>query len=553
MKKNSLISINNNGEVIKVKSGTALFNILPTKINNFTVVAALLNNKAVSLNTHIYSDTDISPLTTEHWEGERIYRRSVTFLLLEAARQQFPEFNFELGASIGIAQWIQIKGLKDERLGLLTEKISLKMQELIKENISFRVESWPTEKAIKYFNENDKTEVASFLHIWNQAKVSLISCNAVYFLSMGPLVPCAGFISNFQIKPVESGLILLAGETKGPDFTTNTVATYAKVVERSKQWLNSMNITTVGSLNHACVRGNISQIITVAEGFHEKSIGQIADAIFIDKKKPRIICIAGPSSSGKTTFIKRLSVQLQVNGLLPFSISLDNYYIDRDKTIRDEKGNYYFEALEALDLPLLRQHLNTLLKGETVKTAKYLFTVGKSVPEGGDIINLPENGILLLEGIHGLNPELIGNAVNNNRLFKIFIQPMNSLPFDAFSRVNPSDLRLLRRIIRDRYTRGQLPEDNIMRWYSVREGEKKHIYPYINQADIVFDSSLIYELSVLKVYGERYLLEVPNTHPAYTTAFRLRYLLNQFVSIYPDHVPRNSILREFIGGSTFEY
>jgi uridine kinase len=319
------------------------------------------------------------------------------------------------------------------------------------------------------------------------------------------------------------------------------------------RWLASLGVTSVGAFNRGCVTGSVSETIRVAEGFHEKRLGKIADGIAAREGRVRVVGIAGPSSSGKTTFIKRLKVQLTLVGIDPVALSLDDYYVDRARTPRDDKGEYDYEALEALDLELLRDHVHRLLRGETVRTAKYDFLTGTSHADGGSEITLGPRRVLMLEGIHGLNPKLLSDAVPSAHVFRIFIQPMTALPYDAASRVSPSDLRLLRRIVRDRRGRGCTPGDNILRWPSVRRGERLHIFPFVDQADVVFDTSLAYELSVLKTYAERYLLEVPVEHPAHPTANRLRQLVDKFVAIHAAHVPPTSILREFIGESAFEY
>jgi uridine kinase len=231
---------------------------------------------------------------------------------------------------------------------------------------------------------------------------------------------------------------------------------------------------------------------------------------------------------------------------------LDDYYVDREKTTRDAHGDYDFEALEALDLQMLDNNVRRIFAGETIKTARYDFVTGKSIPEGGKEVTLSPSDVLVIEGIHGLNPRLLGTILDRERIFRVFIQPMTALPFDSLTRVNVSDIRLLRRIVRDRHTRGYNAASNILRWPSVRAGETKHIFPYLAQADAIFDSSLVYELGVIKVFADRYLLEVPQEHPSFVTAHRLRQLIDKFVTIYPDHVPPTSILREFIGDSGFE-
>jgi uridine kinase len=325
------------------------------------------------------------------------------------------------------------------------------------------------------------------------------------------------------------------------------------MVRDHQRWLAAMGVTSVGAFNDLCISGQVSQLIRVAEGFHEKRIGLVADAIASARDRIRIISIAGPSSSGKTTFIKRLTVQLQINGVNPVGISLDNYYVDRDRTPRDARGELDFEALEAIDLALLQDHVRRLLAGEVVKTARYDFITGKGDPEGGPAIRLRPGDALMLEGIHGLNPALLGAIPREGELFRVFIHPATTLPFDRLTRTSATDLRLLRRIVRDRHQRGYSAADNVLRWPSVQAGEREHIFPFQHEADAVFDSALIYEPAVLKVFAERYLLEVPPDHPAFPTALRLRYLVDRFVSIYPDHVPPTSLIREFIGGSGFEY
>jgi uridine kinase len=388
----------------------------------------------------------------------------------------------------------------------------------------------------------------------------MVSCGQIYALSIGPHVSSAGLIRGFELRPHDGGLLLHYGD-EGPlepvaslvDTTRAPIGGDEAMMREHQRWLASLGVTSIGAFNRACVEGEVTQIIRVAEGFHEKEIGQVADDIATRAGKVRVVCIAGPSSSGKTTFIKRLRVQLQVNGITPVPISLDDYYVDRERTPRDAKGELDFEAFDALDLALLQQQLVRLMAGEPVTVARYDFAAGKSFPNGGRGIKLGARDILMLEGIHGLNPRLLQSDTARDRVFRVFIHPMTSLPYDRLSQVDPSDMRLLRRIVRDRHTRGANAADNIMRWPSVRHGERAHIFPYIGEADVVFDSSLVYELSILKVFAERYLLEVPQTHPAYATAYRLRRLIDRFVAIYPDHVPPTSIIREFIGGSGFEY
>ncbi|HEY5955216.1 MAG TPA: nucleoside kinase, partial [Polyangiaceae bacterium] len=324
------------------------------------------------------------------------------------------------------------------------------------------------------------------------------------------------------------------------------------MTQQQERWLETVSVRGVGDFNRASISGYVGELINVSEGFHEKRISRIADEVHGRGKAARIVCIAGPSSSGKTTFIKRLRVQLQVLGMNPIAISLDDYYCDRELSPRDEQGEYDFESLDALRLDVLQNHVGRLLNGEAVNTAHYSFKTGKSQAEEGPLVKLDHRSVLMLEGIHGLNPRLLAHT-GKDEVFRVFICPLAQLPFDRVTRLHASDIRLIRRIVRDRHSRGYSAAATISRWQSVRSGERKHIFPYQHHADAVFDSSLIYEAAVLKVYAERYLLEVPREHPAWPTALRLLNLVDRFVALYPDRVPPTSILREFIGDSAFQY
>ncbi len=545
------VNVKINGNQSVVKTGTKVGSLLPEKIACFPVVSALINNKAVSLSTPVTFSCEISPLTTQNWEGERIYRHSSVLLLFEAAREIGILKNLKLGVSSGNMQWIEILNPDNIARKKIAKYLLDKVKELIQKNLPFREEWWFKEEAADYFNENGFIEAANLLHNRREMTVPMISCGKVYALGFGPLVSNTGLIENFELISNNGELILSVGNTKNElHQMTNS---YSSVMNEPNKWLNSFGLTSVGSFNQFCIDDDISKIIHVAEGFHEKRLSSIADIIAHKENKIKIICIAGPSSSGKTTFIKRLTIQLQVNGITPLNLSLDDYYLDRELIKKDESGNYDFESLSALNIKLLKSHLEKLNNGESIKTPIYNFSSGKSIIDAGQEIILTGNDVLLIEGIHGLNPALIDNIIPKDEIFRIFIQPMISLPLDHLIKVNPSDLRLLRRIVRDRYQRGFSAEENIMRWEFVRKGERENIFPFISQADAIFDTSLVYEISVLKVYAERYLQEVPENHPAFTTAFRLRQLIDNFITIYPEHVPPTSILREFIGNSGFKY
>lgn len=544
------IHIQGQDQAVNVPTGTPAMKLLPTEAKGSPLVAALVNHKCVALTTPMISDASLAPLTISHWEGERIYRHSASLLLLEAAHQIYPELKLSMALSVGGTQWIRVEKSPIESLPVLAQALQGMMEELIRLCKPFRHEWWSVEEAISFFKDNQRPEAAALIQTVRNSRISLVSCGEFYAISSGPLLPHTGYLKYLQLSAAQGGLVLNTAQ-HGP--SAYELASYAHLMQDHIRWLESMQVASIGEFNLACISGQVSQLIRVAEGFHEKRISQIADQIAAQRDKIRIVCIAGPSSSGKTTFIKRLSVQLQVNGIKPLNISLDDYYLDREQIPRDAEGEYDFECLEALNTSLLADHLHRLLQGETVVTARFDFPSGRSFPQGGATLTLEPHHILLLEGIHGLNPRLFDTQIPASQIYRIFIQPMASLALDEHSRINPSDVRLLRRIVRDRHSRATNAAESIMRWPSVRRGEHRHIFPYVSQADVIFDTSLIYELSVLKVYAERYLLEVSRHSPAYATAYRLQKLIGMFVALYPDHVPPTSILREFIGNSGFDY
>ena len=553
------IAVRVGDEERRVRTGTRLLELLPAEIDGAPVVAGLLGQKPVSLATPIFTDTSIAPLTIRHWEGRQIYAHSVGLLLLEAAHQVAPRLRVRMGPSRGRQQGVEVQGAGADDLARLAAEIFRAMERIAASDAPFRLEFWSTDEAAGWFRDHGWDDAAQLLRIRRQATVRLVSCGELYAPSMGPLLPSTGRIHGFRLSAGDDGLALELGEVDprnglaGRAGAPRAGARREDMPEEHRRWLTAMGVTSVGAFNELCISGQVSQLIRVAEGFHEKRIGQIADAVAGARDRIRVISIAGPSSSGKTTFIKRLKVQLQIDGVNPVGLSLDDYYVDRERTPKAESGEWDFEALGALDLALLQRHVARLLAGEGVKTARYDFLTGKSHPEGRPEIQLRPGDVLMLEGIHGLNPALLGAIPRAGELYRIFIHPATTLPFDPLTRVSATDLRLLRRIVRDRHQRGYSAAENIERWPSVQDGEREHIFPYQDEADAVFDAALVYEPAVLKVFAERYLLEVPQSHPAFPTAHRLRYLVDRFVSIYPDHVPPTSLLREFIGGSGFEY
>lgn len=548
-----------------VAAGTAIEALLPQDKGGQPVVVALLDSKPVMLDTPVFSDATIVPVSLSEMSGRDAFRRSVGLLLLEAAHSVVPHFELRLGHAVDDLQVIDV-GNGDVDCPDLCRRLEATMQRFVEQDVEFRWDSWTIEEARTQLTRQGWTDAALLLRTARTPVTTLQTCGHVRALVVGPLVPSARHLTGFHLLPHPDGLLLdygplvrkrrpnadaiheaeLARELAHPRFGSEMVRSH-------HAWLATMGVRSVGDFNELCVRGEVQRLVRVAEGFHEKRIGHIADTIAARSPQLRVIGIAGPSSSGKTTFIKRLSVQLEVAGIQPVNLSLDDYYVDRDKCPRDEAGDYDFEALDALDLDLLRANLLELVAGAAVQTPRFDFKSGTSQRTGGPQLQIAPHQVLLVEGIHALNDALWPDAIGPDARMRIFVHPSTTLPVDRLTATSSADLRLLRRIVRDRHGRASPAADTIARWQSVRRGERRHIYPTYANADAVFDSSLAYEISVLKVYAERYLLEVREGHPSFPVAYRLRQLIDPYVAIYPEHVPPTSILREFVGGSGFEY
>jgi uridine kinase len=546
-----------------VASGTPLEAILPDTKDGKPVVAALLDSKPVTLDTPVFSDAQVEPVGLDELAGRDAFRRSVGLLLLEAAARVAPHLELRLGQAVDDLRVVTVSPPGVD-LADLAEQLMKTMRRLVDSDVEFRWDFWSVEQARAQLSRQGWKDAADLLRTSRSPVTTLQSCGQVHALVIGPLVPSARHLVGFRLLPHPNGLLLDFGPLVRPGVSdaAHDAAVAAELAhprfgsemaEAHAHWLEAMGVRSVGDFNELCVRGEVARVIRVAEGFHEKRIGKIADEIVARRGEVRVIGIAGPSSSGKTTFIKRLSVQLEVAGIHPVNLSLDDYYVDRELSPRDESGAYDFEALEALDLPALRDHLTRLSRGEAVKTPRYDFKQGKSLRDGGPELRIGKTEVLLVEGIHALNDALWPAEIPPAARMRIFIHPSTTLPLDRLTSTSSADLRLLRRIVRDRHGRAIPAAENIARWPSVRRGERRHIYPTYGNADAVFDTALAYEIGVLKVYAERYLLEVREGHPSFPVAYRLRQLIDPFVTIYPDHVPPTSILREFVGGSGFEY
>jgi uridine kinase len=549
----NVVNVSVDGRPVAVGTGTMVGTLLPRTAGDALVVAATVDRRAVSLETPLTADASVEALTTASWEGRRIFRRSALLLVLEAARRAVPSARLTVGPRIARRQLVASSpALAPGDVAVIQKHLD----GLVERGEPMREELWAIEEARVHFVEQGWVEAAALLSSYRAETVELLACGGTFALSFGPVLPSATGVGRVAVQEASGGLLVDFGpaiDAGGSVASMTTMVALAhetppparKMAHELVRWLEAMQITNVGRFNESCVDGRVDELVRVSEGFHEKNIGRVADAIA--ERRLRVVAIAGPSSSGKTTFIRRLNVQLEVNGVVPVHLSLDDYYVDRAKTPRDAGGELDFESVEALDLPLLCSHIERLAAGERVRLARYDFVTGRSLPEGGSDIALAPENVLLVEGLHALNPR-VGGSLGKNDAFRVFVHPATALPFDRLSSVLPEDVRLLRRIVRDRHGRGYTARDTIARWPSVRRGEERNVFPFAAQADFVFDTSLVYEIAVLRVFAERYLLEVPKDDPAFVTAHRLRQLIDRFVPIYPDHVPRTSILREFIGG-----
>jgi uridine kinase len=435
----------------------------------------------------------------------------------------------------------------------MAPKLEAEMKKIHREKRQFIRDTVTLEEVEDYFAKLGYGDKLLLLATRRSSTVHTIRCGDFTDIAHGPCAPHTGCLPTFGVIPYEDGLILRfprrADRDRLPEFKPRKLL--FKTYTETRQWEEVLGIHHVGQLNQLCLDGGIRRIVRIAEGLHEKKIAQIADQILGRNTRPRLVVIAGPSASGKTTFAKRLGTQLLVNGIEPVSLSLDNYYVNRSETPRSEDGRLDFESIEAIDLAMFQSQLAELLDGQEVLTPRFDFVSGTREDRNRwQPLRLEEHQVLVVEGIHGLNDRLTA-SVPRDRKYRIYVSALSQLAIDDHNRIFTSDARLIRRIVRDHLYRGFDAERTLKLWDRVRRGEGTWIFPFQEHADVMFNSALSYEPAVLKTFAERFLLQVPRTSPAYAEAFRLLKFLTIFVPILPDEVPYTSILREFIGGSTF--
>lgn len=521
----------------------------------FGPVNAKVNNKVEGLDYRVYNNKDVEFQNISTSSGMRTYVRSLCFVLCKAVEDLYPNSSIMLEHPVSKGYYCRMN--IDRTIGLDDiQRIRHRMSEIIAEDIPFLRYERHTEEVVELFRKKGMTDKVKLLETSGNLYSYYYTLGDSIDYYYGSLLPSTGYIHLFGLEKYYDGLLLQVPNKQQPDELEEIVKQekMLDVFKEHRHWNQLLGVGTVGDFNIACNAGYATGLINLSEALQEKRISQIADEILSrnQKGKPvRIILISGPSSSGKTTFSKRLSVQLMANGLRPYPISLDDYFVDRENTPRDANGDYDYESLYALDLPFFNQQLQSLLDGEEVELPRFDFTTGKRNPSGNKL-RVTDNMILILEGIHALNPELTAHLPSESK-FKIYVSALTTILLDNHNYIPTTDNRLLRRIIRDYKYRGYSAEATISRWPSVRAGEDKWIFPYQENADVMFNSALLFELAVIKDYAEPILRRVPNNCPEYSEAYRLRKFLEYFVPLPDKELPPTSLLREFLGGSSFRY
>ncbi len=521
----------------------------------YQIVSAKVNNCSEGLTFRLYNNKDVEFLDITDASGMRTYVRSLCFVMYKAVREVLPEGKLYVEHPVSKGYFCNLR-IGREITNEDIDRIKTKMQEIIDENIPFRRTECHTEDAVEIFREQDMMDKVKLLETSDSIYTYYYNLGDTVDYYYGSLLPSTGYIHLFDVVKYYDGILLRIPNRNDPSKLEEVVK-QEKMLDVFKEfvhWNYIMRLNTVGDFNLACRKGHATDLIKVGEALQEKKIAQIADTIHdrgSNGDRVKLVLIAGPSSSGKTTFSKRLSVQLMANGLRPYPVSLDNYFVEREQTPKDDNGNYDYESFQALDLKLFNDQLQALLRGEEVELPTFNFMLGKKEYRG-DKLKLKDSTILILEGIHALNPDLVRSIPKEN-IFKIYASALTSISLDDHNWIPTSDNRLLRRIIRDFNYRGYSARETISRWQSVRAGEDKWIFPYQENADVMFNSALIYEIAVLRLHAEPILMSVPRNCPEYAEANRLLKFVKYFAPIQDNEIPPTSLLREFLGGSSFKY
>ncbi len=538
------------GRVIEGPRGATVGEFLqPVNNPQAPIVGAVVNGKLRELTHRLELDAHVRPITMADADGMRIYRRSLTFLLEAAFQELYADATLTIDHSIASGgYYCQVRGrppLSGEEIAALEAR----MRALVEADLPFERQEVPLDEAIAFFQSQGMDDKVRLLRHRPKPHLVLYSMGNHRDYHHGYMVPSTGYLRWFALEDAENGGFLLRFPRRRAPTVIQPTGPLPKLLSTFRQygdWLERLGIGSVGALNDAIQDGRIREIILVSEALHEQRIAEIAAQIAARHPAVRIVLIAGPSSSGKTTFSKRLSVQLLTHGISPFPLEMDNYFVDRDKTPRDEDGNLDYESLYALDLERLGHDLKALIAGERVQLPHYNFLTG--CQEEGEEAQIAPDQVIILEGIHGLNPNLLPD-IPPEHTFRIYASALTQLNLDRHNRISTTDTRLIRRIVRDARERGYNARETISRWELVRRGEKRNIFPYQENADVMFNSALAYELAALKPHAEPLLRQVPYGTPEHIEAKRLLAFLEWFLPLDDTLIPDNSLLREFIGGS----
>lgn len=512
------------------------------------IMGAIVNGELRELTYPIEMDARVRPVTMAGDDGARIYRRSVTFVLEAAFEELFPNFSMTLDHSVSAGgYYCEVIGREPLTQNEL-KQLDSRMREIVAQDLTFEKQTVPLQEAIDYFQQKGFQDKVRLLKYRQKEYLVLYQLGQHRDYHHGYMLPSTGFLKWFALSIVGDGFVLNFPRRNAPKQVSTTTS-YPKLLSTFRQygnWLVRLGIDSVGALNDTIVSGNMREVILISEALHELQIAEIAQHIADRSEEARIILIAGPSSSGKTTFSKRLAIQLLAQGFSPYPMEMDNYFVNRENTPRDANGDYNYEALEAMDNHSLAHDLQRLISGEEVQLPKYNFKTGQR--EAGEIVKLTTDHLIILEGIHGLDPRLLPE-IPGSSTFKIYASCLTQLNLDRYNRISTTDTRMIRRIVRDARERGYSAQQTIQRWDSVTRGEKEYIFPYQENADKLFNSALVYELSALKLIVEPLLRQVPYGTVEYVEAKRLLAMLEWFLPINLDLIPDNSLLREFVGGS----
>ena len=553
MKQKIQIRCKNNKKSQKVEIGSTLFDVFSSFDLKMThgPVSARVNNKVEGMHYRVYNSKDVEFLDMNSASGSRAYTRTLFFVLCKAVQDIYPNTDVVIDIPVSNGFYVDIRlgrPVVDEDVNILRRR----MQEIIDSKMPIRRFTVPTEEAIALFQEKGDVEKVKLLRTSGSIYTTYYKIGEYVDYYYGTLLTNTSQLYLFGLEKYYDGMLLRIPSVSNPD-ELGEMTRQDKMFDIFKEhhrWQEILGIRTVGDFNQAIDAGHATDIINISEALQEKKLAKIAEEI-ASRKGVKLVLLAGPSSSGKTTSCKRLSIQLAVNGLKPLQISLDDYFVDRDKTPKDENGDFDFESIYALNLDLLNEQFNALFRGEEVELPKYDFPSGKSV-KSGKKLKLEPNNVLVVEGLHALNPELTAH-VPEEQIFRVYASALTTILLDNHNYIPTTDNRLLRRIIRDYKYRGVSAQETIHRWPSVRAGENKWIFPFQENADAMLNTAMLYELSVLKMQAEPLLQQVPENCEEFAEAYRLLKFLKYFKGIPYNNLPPTSLLREFLGGSSFHY